>query len=88
MGNKKTYSIIIPTMWYANSWLLPMLKVYQKHSAIKEILIINNRNSYSLDALKEPRDSPFCEISVDSNEWIVDTIFAFIPVSASRALFQ
>jgi len=40
-------------MWYANRWLLPMLEVYQSHPAIKEILIINNRNAYDLELLKE-----------------------------------
>lgn len=49
------FSIVIPTMWLSNK-LIPMLKIYEKSSYVKEIIIIDN------DPLKKIDLSEFSKI--------------------------
>ena len=36
-------SIIIPTMWYSNEYLLPMLEQYLRQALVGEVILIDNR---------------------------------------------
>lgn len=40
--DKPQYTVVIPTMWKANQFLLRMLEVYEQSDYIKEVVIIDN----------------------------------------------
>lgn len=66
--NSNLYSVIIPTMWRCNEYLLPMLEKYKECSMVGEIILINN--DYGKTPLDLPHHGKLCMIGKGCNMYV------------------